>query len=246
KGGFMTKLIERNTAIPTKRSEIFSTAEDNQPSVLIQVYQGEREFARDNKALGTFELTGIAPAPRGVPQIEVTFDIDANGIVHVSAKDRGTGKEQSMTISGGSALPKEEIDRMVKDAEAHAAEDKKRRAEGETRNTAEQLVYQTESLVKDLGEKLPEDLRKEVEDRIAATRKALEGDDIDAVSKAQTELLESSQKIGQLVYANQSQADAAGSASGSGSAGEGGAPGDKAKAAEDDIVDAEVIDEDQV
>jgi molecular chaperone DnaK len=242
----MTKLIERNTAIPTKRSEIFSTAEDNQPSVLIQVYQGEREFARDNKALGTFELTGIAPAPRGVPQIEVTFDIDANGIVHVSAKDRGTGKEQSMTISGGSALPKEEIDRMVKDAEAHAAEDKKRRAEGETRNTAEQLVYQTESLVKDLGEKLPEDLRKEVEDRIAATRKALEGDDIDAVSKAQTELLESSQKIGQLVYANQSQADAAGSASGSGSAGEGGAPGDKAKAAEDDIVDAEVIDEDQV
>ncbi len=141
KGGIMTKLIDRNTAIPTKRSEVFSTAEDNQPSVLIQVYQGEREFARDNKPLGTFELTGIAPAPRGVPQIEVTFDIDANGIVHVSAKDKGTGKEQSMTITGGSGLPKDEIDRMVKEAEAHEAEDKKRKEDAETRNQAESFAY---------------------------------------------------------------------------------------------------------
>ena len=146
KGGIMTKLIDRNTAIPTKRSEVFSTAEDNQPSVLIQVYQGEREFARDNKPLGTFELTGIAPAPRGVPQIEVTFDIDANGIVHVSAKDKGTGKEQSMTITGGSGLPKDEIDRMVKEAEAHEAEDKKRKEDAETRNQAEAFAYQTEKL----------------------------------------------------------------------------------------------------
>ncbi|MDR2254257.1 MAG: molecular chaperone DnaK [Bifidobacteriaceae bacterium] len=242
KGGFMTKLIDRNTAIPNKRSEIFSTAEDNQPSVLIQVYQGEREFARDNKALGTFELTGIAPAPRGLPQIEVTFDIDANGIVHVSAKDRGTGKEQSMTITGGSALPKDEIDRMVKDAETHAAEDKKRRAEGETRNSAEQLVYYTEALVKDLGDKLPDDLRTEVAEKIADVHTALEGDDVDAVARAQTALQDSSQKIGQLVYANQPGPDADGSApSGSSAPGASGAT-----AADDDIVDAEVIDEDQV
>ncbi|MDR1189103.1 MAG: molecular chaperone DnaK [Bifidobacteriaceae bacterium] len=244
KGGFMTKLIERNTAIPTKRSEIFSTAEDNQPSVLIQVYQGEREFARDNKALGTFELTGIAPAPRGVPQIEVTFDIDANGIVHVSAKDRGTGKEQSMTISGGSALPKDEIDRMVKDAEAHAAEDKKRREEGEARNTAEQAVYQTEALVRDTGDKLPEDLKTEVNDKIEALKKALEGTEIEPVKQAQAELQTAAQKIGQLVYAQQQSADAAGSASSAGpdSAGDGSAA---QAAADDDIVDAEVIDEDQ-
>jgi molecular chaperone DnaK len=242
KGGFMTKLIERNTAIPTKRSEIFSTAEDNQPSVLIQVYQGEREFARDNKGLGTFELTGIAPAPRGIPQIEVTFDIDANGIVHVSAKDRGTGKEQSMTISGGSALPKEEIDRMVKDAEAHAADDKARREEGEARNGAEQLAYQTETLVKDLGDKLPEDLKTDVTQKIADVRTALEGTDIAAVSAAQTALSEAAQKIGQLVYANQGQSDAAGSASGSGPA-SGGAG--KGSSDDEDIVDAEVIDEDQ-
>ncbi|MDR0627162.1 MAG: molecular chaperone DnaK, partial [Bifidobacteriaceae bacterium] len=245
KGGFMTKLIERNTAIPTKRSEIFSTAEDNQPSVLIQVYQGEREFARDNKALGTFELTGIAPAPRGVPQIEGTFDIDANGFVHVSAKDRGTGKEQSMTISGGSALPKEEIDRMVKDAEAHAAEDQKRRAEGELRNTAEQLVYQTEALVKDTGDKLPEDLKTEVNEKIEALKKALEGTDIEPVKQAQSDLTASAQKIGQLVYAQQQSADPAGAASGSDSGPAGGASAAGSKP-DDDIVDAEVIDEDQV
>ena len=168
----MTKLIERNTAIPTKRSEVFSTAEDNQPSVLIQVYQGEREFARDNKPLGTFELTGIAPAPRGVPQIEVSFDIDANGIVHVSAKDRGTGKEQSMTISGGSALPKEDIDRMVKEAEAHAEEDKKRREDAETRNSAEQQAYSIEKLLKDNKDKLPEDVHSEVSEAVADVKKA--------------------------------------------------------------------------
>ncbi|MDR1392771.1 MAG: molecular chaperone DnaK [Bifidobacteriaceae bacterium] len=243
KGGFMTKLIERNTAIPTKRAEIFSTAEDNQPSVLIQVYQGEREFARDNKALGTFELTGIAPAPRHVPQIEVTFDIDANGIVHVSARDRGTGKEQSMTISGGSALPKEEIDRMMRDAEAHAAEDKQRRADGETRNSAEQLVYQTESVLRDLDEKLPDDLKTEVSQKISQVRSALEGEDTEAVRKAQEALAQAAQKIGQAVYASQPTDDPAGSASEAGQAPSG---SDGADSQDDDIVDAEVVDEDQV
>ena len=203
KGGFMTKLIERNTAIPTKSSELFSTAEDGQTSVLVQVYQGEREFARDNKLLGTFELGGIAPAPRGKPQIEVTFDIDANGIVHVSAKDRGTGKEQSVTITGGSALPKDEIDRMVKEAEAHAADDKKRREEAETRNTAEQKVYMTEKFLKDDGDKVSEGTRNEVQTDIDAVKKALEGDDIEAVKSAMTKLDESSLKIGQEIYAAQ-------------------------------------------
>ena len=165
KGGLFTKLIERNTAIPTKRSEVFSTAEDNQPSVLIQVFQGEREIAQHNKQLGTFELTGIAPAPRGVPQVEVTFDIDANGIVNVSAKDRGTGAEQKITISGGSALAKEDIERMIKEAEAHAEEDKKRREETEARNTAENLVYSTEKFLGDNADKLPADGRGDVDSR---------------------------------------------------------------------------------
>ncbi|MCL2803615.1 MAG: molecular chaperone DnaK [Micrococcales bacterium] len=238
KGGFMTTLIERNTAIPTKRSEIFSTAEDNQPSVLIQVYQGERQFARDNKALGTFELTGIAPAPRGIPQIEVTFDIDANGIVHVSAKDRGTGKEQSMTITGGSALPKDEIDRMVKDAETHAEQDKQRREEAETRNTAEQALYQTESLIKDNSDKLPEELKSEVQGACDELKKALEGEDMAEISAKQTALIETAQKIGQLLYANQNREADAGTTAGEGAGGGSQAP-------EEDIVDAEIVDDDK-
>ena len=228
KGGVMTKLIDRNTAIPTKASEIFSTAEDGQPSVLIQVYQGEREFARDNKLLGTFELSGIAPAPRGVPQIEVTFDIDANGIVHVSAKDRGTGKEQSVTITGGSSLPKEDIDRMVREAEEHAAEDKKRREEADTRNQAEQAVYSTEKLLKDEADKISEETREAVQKDVDAVKEALKGDDIEAVKTAMATLSESGMKIGQEIYAKQ-QADEAAAQS---------AP------AQDDVVDAEIVDED--
>ena len=228
KGGVMTKLIDRNTAIPTKASEIFSTAEDGQPSVLIQVYQGEREFARDNKLLGTFELSGIAPAPRGVPQIEVTFDIDANGIVHVSAKDRGTGKEQSVTITGGSSLPKEDIDRMVREAEEHAAEDKKRREEADTRNQAEQAVYSTEKLLKDEADKISEETREAVQKDVDAVKEALKGDDIEAVKTAMATLSESGMKIGQEIYAKQ-QADEAAASS---------AP------EQDDVVDAEIVDED--
>ena len=241
KGGIMTKLIERNTAIPTKRSEVFSTAEDNQPSVLIQVYQGEREFARDNKPLGTFELTGIAPAPRGVPQIEVTFDIDANGIVHVSAKDKGTGKEQSMTITGGSGLPKDEIDRMVKEAEAHEAEDKKRKEDAETRNQAESFAYQTEKLVNDNKDKLSDDVAKEVTDKVNELKEALKGEDIEKIKSAQSELMTSAQKIGQALYAQQGAADAAGAAGAAGA----GAAGSASNGSDDDVVDAEVVDDDK-
>ena len=206
--------------------------------MLIQVYQGEREFARDNKPLGTFELTGIAPAPRGVPQIEVTFDIDANGIVHVSAKDKGTGKEQSMTITGGSGLPKDEIDRMVKEAEAHEAEDKQRKEDAETRNQAEAFAYSTEKLVNDNKDKLSDDIVKEVTDKVNALKEALKGDDTDKVKTAQGELMTSAQKIGQVLYAQQG---AEGAAAGAGAAG---ASAGSASGSDDDTVEAEVVDDD--
>ena len=239
-GGVFTRMIDRNTTIPTKKSQTYSTADDNQQAVTIRVFQGEREMAADNKLLGQFDLVGIPPAPRGVPQIEVTFDIDANGIVNVSAKDKGTGKEQSMTITGGSSLPKDDIERMVREAEEHAAEDKKRRESAETRNQAEQLVYSNEKLIKDNEDKLPEDVKNEVQGDIDALKTALAGDDDEAVKTAYDKLNESQQKIGQAIYSAAQASEAP-----AGDAGETGQAGEGSSSDDEDVIDAEVVEDEE-
>jgi molecular chaperone DnaK len=239
KGGVMTRLIERNTTIPTRRTEVFTTAEDSQPSVEIHVLQGERDMAQFNKTLGKFQLVDLPPAPRGVPQIEVTFDIDANGIVHVSAKDRATGKEQSMTITGQSSLSKDSIDQMVKDAEAHAEEDRRRREEVEVRNTADTLVYQTEKLLKEQGDKISAEERKDVEDRLADLKAALGGSDVEAMKTSTEALMTASQEFTQKLYQQAAEADQ-GSYAGAGTG-----SGEPSGASDDEVVDAEIVDDDE-
>jgi molecular chaperone DnaK len=231
-GGVMTKLIDRNTTIPTSRSQIFSTAADNQTSVEVHVLQGERELARDNRTLGRFHLDGIAPAPRGMPQIEVTFDIDANGILNVKAQDKGTGREQSVTITASSTLSKEEVERLVKEAEANSAEDRRKREEVETRNQADQMVYQAEKVIKENESKIPAELKTEVESKLAAVKEAAKGSDTDSLKKAMDALNESLQKIGQHIYSGPNEGSGDGAAQGDGSAA-------KPKSGEEDVVDAE-------
>jgi len=230
KGGVMTRLIERNTTIPIQRSEVFTTAEDGQPSVEIHVLQGEREMSQFNKTLGKFQLINLPPAPRGTPQIEVTFDIDANGIVHVSAKDRATDNEQSMTITGQSSLDKDVIDQMVRDAESHADEDRLRKEQAEVRNTADNLVYQTEKLLADQADQLTEDETTSVTEKLESLKKALDGDDTDAVKDATEALMSASQEFGQRLYEAAQAEQAAGAA-------------DSGDVADDDVVDAEIVDE---